>query len=60
MTAPDPTCSRCGHARSAEPDPLAALSWVSTKDNGRAQWLCASCGRDHVRDIEAKLRDEYW
>ncbi|MFI5614587.1 hypothetical protein [Amycolatopsis sp. NPDC051903] len=60
MTAPDATCSRCSRPRSGESDPLAALSWVSTKDDGRERWLCPNCARDHVRDIEAKLPDEYW
>jgi hypothetical protein len=39
---------------------LATLSWVSTKEDGRERWLCPRCARDHVRDIEAKLPDEYW
>ncbi|SEP47984.1 hypothetical protein [Amycolatopsis saalfeldensis] len=60
MTAPEATCSRCGRARSAERDSLATLSWVSTREDGRERWLCPSCARDHVRDIEAKLPDEYW
>lgn len=60
MTAPDATCARCGHTRSAEPDPLAALAWVTTKDNGHSRWLCPACARDHARDIESKLPDEYW
>ncbi|WP_409183024.1 hypothetical protein F9C11_00720 [Amycolatopsis sp. VS8301801F10] len=60
MTAPDPTCSRCGRARAAETDPLATLAWVSTKENGEHRWLCPDCARTHVRDIEGKLPDEYW
>ncbi|MGV9298328.1 MULTISPECIES: hypothetical protein [Amycolatopsis] len=60
MTAPGPTCSRCGRARAAETDPLAALAWVSTKENGEQRWLCPDCARNHVRDIEGKLPDEYW
>ncbi|MDT8915832.1 hypothetical protein NYF13_33740 [Amycolatopsis sp. PS_44_ISF1] len=60
MTGPEATCSRCGRARVAEPDALAALSWVSTREDGRERWLCPPCARDHVRDIEAKLPDEYW
>ena len=60
MTAPEATCSHCGRARSAERDSLDSLSWVSTKEDGRERWLCPGCARDHVRDIEAKLPDEYW
>jgi len=60
MTVPEPTCARCGRVRAAEPDPLAALAWVSTKENGVQRWLCPDCARSHVRDIEGKLPDEYW
>jgi len=37
-----------------------ALAWVSTRERGALRWLCPDCARQHVRDIEGKLPDEYW
>jgi hypothetical protein len=37
-----------------------ALAWVSTRERGVLRWLCPDCARQHVRDIEGKLPDEYW
>jgi hypothetical protein len=53
-------CTRCGRTRSADDAPAAALAWVSTRERGVLRWLCPDCARQHVRDIEAKLPDEYW
>jgi hypothetical protein len=33
---------------------------VSTRERGTLRWLCPDCARQHVRDIEGKLPDEYW
>ncbi|MBB4685923.1 hypothetical protein [Amycolatopsis jiangsuensis] len=60
MTAPDVSCARCGRSRAAETDTLAALAWACTKENGTERWLCPGCARNHARDIEGKLPDEYW
>lgn len=54
------TCSRCGAYREAEEDPALALAWVSEREHGVLRWLCPCCAREHVRDIEGKLPDEYW
>lgn len=59
MTAPA-VCSRCGEQRSADENPLRALSWVADRDSGELRWLCPACARAHVRDIEGKLPGEYW
>lgn len=60
MTAPPPvTCSRCGRSRADAP-PSEALAWVHEKDQDRESWLCPTCARSHVRDIEGKLPAEYW
>lgn len=53
------TCARCGAARSDDP-PAQALAWVSQVEAGRASWLCPRCAREHVRDLEGKLPEEYW
>jgi hypothetical protein len=37
-----------------------ALTWVPERERGRTQWMCPSCARTHVRDIEGKLPAEYW
>ncbi|HEV8563269.1 MAG TPA: hypothetical protein VGR06_43690 [Actinophytocola sp.] len=56
---PDVRCARCNRSRTNDP-PLVALAWVVENGvRGRA-WLCPSCARAHVRDIEGKLPDEYW
>lgn len=54
------TCSRCGTNRDAEEDPALALAWASEREHGVLRWLCPRCAREHVRDIEGKLPDEYW
>ena len=52
-------CGLCGRSRAEEP-PLAALAWVSETERGQTRWLCGTCARAHVRDIEGKLPAEYW
>ncbi|HLU57508.1 MAG TPA: hypothetical protein VKZ81_18795 [Pseudonocardia sp.] len=53
------TCRNCGAAR--EQDAARALAWARERDaDGREHWLCPSCAREHVRDIEAKLPHELW
>lgn len=61
VTAPPApeSCTRCGRLRPAE-DPTAALAWVASRERGTQTWLCPDCARQHVRDIEGKLPDEYW
>jgi hypothetical protein len=49
------TCALCG----AERDPATALAWVH-EPGPEPRWLCAECGRRHVREIEAKLAPEWW
>jgi len=59
MPTPAPTCSRCGRPR--DTDQLAALAWVSERDErGGLSWLCPDCARTHVRDIEGKLDQSWW
>jgi hypothetical protein len=51
-------CSICGRRR--DPAPADALAWVSERERGGQRWLCPTCARAHVRDIEGKLPAEYW
>lgn len=61
MSAPEPVaCTRCGRTRGADEDPATALAWVASRERGGLRWLCPDCARQHVRDIEGKLPDEYW
>jgi hypothetical protein len=55
------TCSRCG-ARSDEDaggDGLPPGWSLSTSARGIDR-LCLPCTREHARDIEAKLDEEWW
>ena len=54
------TCSICGRRRDLAAAPAEALSWVSERERGAQRWLCPTCARAHVRDIEGKLPAEYW
>jgi hypothetical protein len=52
-------CRMCGW----QPDAgqLSALSGVrERRANGATSWLCVECARQHLRDIESKLPDEWW
>ncbi|WP_169514571.1 hypothetical protein [Actinokineospora enzanensis] len=55
----DPACALCGRSRT-EATALEALSWVTEQDERGPRWLCPTCARRHVRDIEGKLRAEHW
>ncbi|WAL64758.1 hypothetical protein ORV05_27965 [Amycolatopsis cynarae] len=60
MSAEQAVCARCGIRRRDEDDPSAALAWVFERVKGGVRWLCVRCARDHARDIEGKLPEEYW
>lgn len=64
------TCSRCGtvsdegDGATGAADPAAEdvlpLGWsLATSARGVTR-LCERCTREHVRDIEAKLDEEWW
>jgi hypothetical protein len=51
-------CRRCAADR--DPDAGDAVAWGLDREDGGLRWLCPACTRAHVRDIEAKLPDEWW
>jgi hypothetical protein len=55
----DVLCARCGQNRAAAA-PIEALTWVCDRQGARTTWLCPTCARTHVRDIEGKLPEAYW
>lgn len=54
-----PICALCGRSRADVP-PAEALAWSMGADGRDRRWLCLTCARAHLRDIEGKLPDEYW
>ncbi|WP_300015453.1 GNAT family N-acetyltransferase [Pseudonocardia sp.] len=50
-----PSCDRCPQLR-AGADP----AWTRGQDGDHVRWLCPTCTRHHVRDIEAKLPPAWW
>ncbi len=51
----DIRCHRCGRLGEG-----ISLEWSSTNLNGVQTSLCGHCTRQHVRDIESKLDDQWW
>ena len=51
-------CSRCGAP--GEEDGGVPLGWSQSTGPRGVVHLCAECTRRHVRDIEAKLDEEWW
>lgn len=60
MSTEQAACVHCGIHREDESTPAAALAWVFEREQGGIRWVCAQCARDHARDIEGKLPEEYW
>lgn len=56
----DVRCFRCARRRDASASPAEALAWSTERVADHLVWLCPSCARAHVRDIEGKLPPEYW
>jgi hypothetical protein len=59
MPREDQTCARCGSTAPAPEGGLPAGWSLATSDRGLDR-LCATCTRDNVRSIEAKLDEEWW
>jgi hypothetical protein len=52
-------CRECGTAR--DPGAAGGLAGLRERDpDGHEYWLCPTCARRHVRDIEARLPHEWW
>jgi hypothetical protein len=53
------TCRRCG-TTGAAPDDGLPEGWSLDATGRRTAFLCGGCTRAHVRDIEARLSEEWW
>lgn len=55
------TCSRCG-SQSDEDDGGEGLplGWSLATSPRGVDRVCLACTREHARDIEAKLDEEWW
>ncbi|AHH94469.1 hypothetical protein GCM10010174_28400 [Kutzneria viridogrisea] len=54
------TCSTCGRLRDVHANSVESLAWACERERGVVRWMCPTCARAHVRDIEGKLPAEYW
>jgi hypothetical protein len=58
--APDqpgaPTCGRCGE----QADVPAPPTWSLERGERGPLWLCATCTRENLRAIEARLGEAWW
>lgn len=53
---PTALCESCGAAAGERPP----LEWVSSVERGQVRYYCASCARDNLRSIEARLDPAWW
>ena len=54
-------CSRCGATSEDDADGEGLPAGLVARDLRRGvDRLCARCTREHVRDIEAKLDEDWW
>jgi hypothetical protein len=53
------SCLNCGRTMQND-SPAETLAWAVEMRGDRRAWLCPSCARAHVRDIESKLPTEHW
>jgi hypothetical protein len=57
---PTVTCSRCGAQQEvADPD-ATPVGWSFETERGRVLRYCVTCVRENIRNIEAKLPEEWW
>jgi hypothetical protein len=57
-------CSMCGRVADPKEDGDPPLGWcsdlVETAEGQRTHWVCPQCTRKFVREIEAKLDQQWW
>ncbi|HUF32544.1 MAG TPA: hypothetical protein VMN58_04955 [Acidimicrobiales bacterium] len=53
------SCRRCG-ATGEAPDDGLPTGWAMSSEGGRTTFLCMRCTRANLRDIEARLSEEWW
>lgn len=55
------TCTRCGATSDEDGGGEGLpLGWSLATSRRGVDRLCSACTRQHVRDIEAKLAEEWW
>lgn len=52
-------CSRCGTQAECEDDSC-PVGWSFETERGRVLRYCEACVRENIRNIEAKLPEEWW
>jgi hypothetical protein len=58
--APERTGIACALCGATAPPAGIPLTWSSAVEQGRTQWFCGVCSREHVRSIEGRLPPEWW
>jgi hypothetical protein len=57
-------CNLCGRSADPERDGDPPLGWcadtVETSEGPTTHWVCTECTRRFVREIEAKLDQQWW
>ncbi len=51
-------CASCG--RAAETPPLTWSRQVGRRGSATPDWLCDTCTRENLREIEGKIDDVWW
>jgi hypothetical protein len=54
------TCARCGTTSDEGGEDGLPAGWSLSTSRRGVDRLCAACTREHVRDIEAKLDEDWW
>ncbi|MFE5244482.1 MULTISPECIES: hypothetical protein [unclassified Streptomyces] len=50
-------CARCGTGAEGEDPPP---TWLCSVENGRREYVCDNCAREHIRAIESRLDSSWW
>lgn len=51
------TCDFCGDYPDTDQTPI---DWTTARELGHERVFCATCSREHLRSMEAKLDSEWW
>lgn len=53
-------CATCGATPAPQDRDAALVTWTRGTEDGRSEWTCPACSREHLRSIEAKLQRQWW